>query len=369
MADEIEVTGSPIASSSPKKKRAGLLSPEAAITALGAGWLFGPIGGLAGGLLSGILSRRLRQSELDAAAEDEAGLAELNQGIADQLANARTGADTDSDREQLDALAQRHAQWRELTKHSDPNVRARAFDELAKVGAGVSAWHEDIESRREVTEDKTLDLQRGMIVDLAKRERLSFETALENRRSLQTAAGQMHTLLNDAKFDVNNPLNRGRLIELMKSNSRTILADPEGLDDALKAAGGSAIVGPIAALIGGALGAEEFNFSKEDWRRVATALYDYESRQFASSMERIQQNVTAVETAANRLGVLPPDYSIADYVLGRTEEFPRPYAPSYPEGSSDAPAAPRTSNLPNWAERLKQRADELTRRNGRRPTN
>lgn len=369
MAETIEVTGAPIASSPRKAKRAGFFSPEAAITALGAGWLFGPVAGLAGGLLQGILSRRLRQSALDAAAEDESIRADLDTQIGDLLASAQTQADTDIDREQLQVYATRQAQLRRLAAHPDEKVRNKALEELANVATGVGSWLEDIESRREVSQDKVLDLQRGMIVDLAKRERAAYEAAVENRRNLQTAAGQMHTLLNDAKFDVNNPLNRGRLIELLRSNSRTILADPEGLDDALKAAGGSAVIGPLAALAGGLLGAEEFNFSKEDWRRIATALYDYESRQFAGSMQRIERNVTAVESAANRLGVLPPDYSVADYVLGRAEEFPRPYAPSYPERPTEEAPAPRAANPVNRALMRLERYTRERYNNGRRPTN
>lgn len=356
-------------------------------TALGSSFVFGPLVGAGLGLAQGILAKRLRDSELERSAAENETVESLDASIREQLAGAKQFADTDLDAEQLNNWNVRRANLAKLSAHPDEKVRAKAAQDLADLSTGIGSFFEDVETRRETTEDTRLSLQRAAVQDVAKQFRNGYEGAIKKRRDLQAAAGQMHRLLNDDGFDVNKPINRGRLIDLMRSNSRTILADTADFGDALQSAGGGGnLIGTVLGVLGGAMKADDFKFTKEEWRAIASAMYDAETKQFSGEMQRIEAGVADLEGSAHELGILPAGYGLAQYVLGQEENFPAPLKGKggYREFSGGvgpwlggmggpSPDAPRTSSggvINDWLTELENRMRARERdRNSRRPTN
>ena len=93
--------------------------PEAMATAVGAGWLLGPVGGLLMGVAQGILGKRERQNALDQYADDMGVLSETNDIFNDQLDRLALTAKTPEDLEQLSVLqAQKDAALRMMSSAS-----------------------------------------------------------------------------------------------------------------------------------------------------------------------------------------------------------------------------------------------------------
>lgn len=354
-------------------------------TALGSSFVFGPLVGAGLGLTQGILAKRLRDSELEKSAAESETVSALDASIQEQIGSAGQFADTDIDQEQLKNWNTRRANLAKLAAHPDEKVRAKAAQDLADLSTGIGSFLEDVEGRRENVEDTRLSLQRAAVQDVAKQFRSGYEGAIKKRRELQASAGQIHTLLNDESFDVNKPINRGRLIDLMRSNSRTILADTADFGSALQSAGGGqGLIGSVLGLLGGAMKADDFKFTKEEWRAIASAMYDAETKQFSGEMQRIEAGVADLEFAAHDLGILPADYGLAQYVLGQEEEFPRALKGKggYREtpgmvgpwrsgaGPSDAPRTSSGGVVNDWLTELENRMRARNRDNNtRRPTN
>lgn len=74
------------------QKKARFATPEALATAVGAGWLLGPAGGILMGVAQGILGKREQQKILDESAQVQESLNASRQVISDELERARLTA-------------------------------------------------------------------------------------------------------------------------------------------------------------------------------------------------------------------------------------------------------------------------------------
>lgn len=87
-----------------KGGKADFALPEALATAVGAGWLLGPVGGLLMGVAQGILGKREEQNAIDAFARDMGVLEETNSIFNDELDRLAATATNPNDLEQLSAM-------------------------------------------------------------------------------------------------------------------------------------------------------------------------------------------------------------------------------------------------------------------------
>jgi hypothetical protein len=78
--------------------------PEALATAVGAGFILGPVGGLAVGIAQGLLMKGERQGLLDAYAADSAAMQDINEIYTDQLDQREMMAETPEDLAQINGL-------------------------------------------------------------------------------------------------------------------------------------------------------------------------------------------------------------------------------------------------------------------------
>jgi hypothetical protein len=152
MADDIETLE--VARQKPPRAKVGALAgvPEGAIAGAGLGAVFGgPIGALIGAGV-GILARRAKQSMLDAAAAEADTAYSLNTEIANSIDRASQLPNlSEVDREQLAAIDSQRRKLSVLSQHPDPNVRAKATEQLAMLS--TAPWLEDVETRADALDD------------------------------------------------------------------------------------------------------------------------------------------------------------------------------------------------------------------------
>lgn len=137
--------------------KASFAFPEALATAVGAGWLLGPVGGLALGIAQGIIGKEERQNALDQfAAEQEAvnGVQDTLNGQFDQL---RTNATNKNDVEQLNALQQQQDAAFKMMLSGSPKLQQAGSELLASVQAEVNEYTDMQEAQR--IEADALDAQ------------------------------------------------------------------------------------------------------------------------------------------------------------------------------------------------------------------
>jgi hypothetical protein len=105
--------------------------PEAMATAVGVGWLLGPVGGLLMGVAQGILGKRERQNAIDAYADDMGVLSETNDIFNDELDRLAVTVTNPNDLEQISALqTQKDAAMRMMSSAS-PELQQKGSDLLA----------------------------------------------------------------------------------------------------------------------------------------------------------------------------------------------------------------------------------------------
>lgn len=322
-----------------KEAGSALAQPEGLATGAVAGWMFGGPIGLALGIGQGILAKRLRQSELDYAAKEAEILSALDEQQAAAAEAAFGQASTDMDRAQYDQEQRIYMSLRQLAMHPDPQTRARAVEQLAMNGTRLGAWLEDIEGRNESLFDAnvaTLDKES----DLA---RAAFDEALSSAQETKRVASELHELLSDESFDVNHPLNRGRLGALFEQTPRELLSDPEDMADALKEAGGNLPLGLGTLMLwkAGKQAAADFQWSKEDWRKIAFAMQTAAERKSKRAMDDATHVGMALDQAAAGFGHSPAYSYIERIATGRVQEGPSVSGrPGAYGGSSTRAASP-----------------------------
>jgi hypothetical protein len=168
-------------------------------------------------------------------------------------------------------------------------------------------------------------------------------------RELQANTEELNALLADPDFNQNLALNRGQLISLVGSTTRQMLSDPEDMADALRAVNGGGLLGSIVGLVSGSMAAEDFNFTKEDYGRLAEASYVYQRKKYEATVAPIARDAAELEAAAGQLDVFPPGYSLSRYVLSDPEEFENPLERNYPE---PVPAVPTLGTAASGVTRL-----------------
>lgn len=293
-------------------------SPEGLATGAGAAFVFGGPIGIALGLAQGILARRQHQSELDAQAQEQAMLGQLDQLQAEGIKQVQGLAATDIDKAQLAQVARDYQMLRRQSMSPDPQTRQAAIAKLADFGPNIGAWLEDLEGRNETVLDKNvavMDEQAGVA-------RQDYQDALKRDQDVTRISSEMHQLLSDPNFDVNQMLNRARLGQLLDQTPREFFADPADMADALKDVGGNlpGILGAIPAWIAGKQKAEDFKWSKEDWRKVAYAMTVASKKQSQRQLQDAMNAGKLLDETSQRIGHVPALSYLDRIVTGKTQD-------------------------------------------------
>ena len=297
---------------------AALKEPEGLATAALGAFLINPLVGLALGVGQGLLARRDRQSALDDAAAEREILQQMDAMHQDAMASVQGLAATDLDREQLTQMGPDFQTLRTLAMSPDPSTRQAAIQKLAEQSSRVGDWLEDLEGRNETVFDKNVSLldEQGVVA------RQNFEKGLERAQSVQRIASDMHQLLSDETFDVNNPISRARLGQLLDQTPREFLADPADMSDALEKVGANApgVIGAIMSYYAGKKKAEEFTFTKEDWRKVAHAMLSTSSKLAERNMADAERSALYLDRAAKGINHAPAISYLDRVITGRVQD-------------------------------------------------
>lgn len=144
----LEETARPADVSIPAGEEADFAMPEALATAVGAGFLLGPIGGLALGVAQGLLGKREKQTVLDQLAAERGVMAQTDDIFSDELDRLAMVTDNPLDLDQLDSLrTSKDAAMRMITSAS-PGLQQQGADMLAKFNDGLQAYTERQETQQ-----------------------------------------------------------------------------------------------------------------------------------------------------------------------------------------------------------------------------
>jgi len=226
--------------------------------------------------------------------------------------------------EQAAALQEELDRYKEWAMRDDPGWQQAGREGLAEMSREFRAAHE---SRRVE--------QSGVVLGALEDQRKRHVEASKKQSTIHAGFSEAAAILADPDSDVNNNLTRDRLMASIETGPRSLFADPEDMAEALKAGGaGVPLIGAFMSLFAGTMAAEDFIFSKEDWRKARRGAYIAQSTPYLEESQKIAQSTQQLEQVAGGLGMFPKGYSALPYVLEQQQDFTNPFndvANSYPE--------------------------------------
>jgi hypothetical protein len=278
-------------------------------------------------------NRRARRMAAEYEAERRETVAGLDIGVDELIAST-------ADPEEAAVWRDQFESYKELALSNDEIQQRAGITGLSTMAGQVQA-----------AVDRRHEAQQGFIIEHARELRGRHLKATEPMRELQANMEQFNALLSDPEFDQNMALNRGTLIGLLESSTRQMLSDPEDMADALMNAGGGGLIGALVGIAGGTLAAKDFDFRKDDYARIAKAMYTFNEKRYAATVAPLELEAAALEEAAGGLDFLPPGYSLTQFITGPPETFESPFAESY-TGAERAPSVPAPSGIGDVLETL-----------------
>ncbi len=172
----------------PSGDEAKFALPEALVTAVGAGWLLGPVGGLLMGVAQGILGKREQQSAIDAYALDMGVLADTDSIFNDELDRLALTITNPNDLEQLSTMqTQKDAAMRMMASAS-PELQKQGSELLSDFSARLNDYSLNQETQRIEAEAFDAQLKRELddtqytryksSIDSFRRESASYESIM-----------------------------------------------------------------------------------------------------------------------------------------------------------------------------------------------
>ena len=154
--------------------KASLAVPEGVATAVAAGFILGPVGGLAMGLAQAWLGKQERQNILDQWAEDNDTWDTVEGVLNDRLETLVQGATNSNDLEQLGALRAQQDAALKLVRSANPNMQKRGAEMLADIDTQANAYTERQEVQR--IEQEAIDAE--IARELSEEQRTLFRDEL-----------------------------------------------------------------------------------------------------------------------------------------------------------------------------------------------
>lgn len=238
-----------------------------------------------------------------------------------------------------------------IASTADPD-EARAWRDRFESAKELALSHDELQQREGLNQlstmatavqaavDRRHKAQEDFVIEEARTLRTQHTEAMKPMRELQANMEQLNALLADPEFNQNLPINRGTLISLLRSSTRQMLSDPEDFADALMGAGGGGLIASLVKFAGGAMAAEDFNFTKDDYGRLARAMYTFNEKRYRTTVAPIAAQAAALEQVSGKLDFLPQGYSLTQYVTGPPEEFENPLKGDYGVGFENTRTAP-----------------------------
>lgn len=176
-------------------------------------------------------------------------------------------------------------------------------------------------------------VQRELISNSAKKYRDEYQNTIDAVNGVDHQATKILELVADPNFDPNKPLNKAHLAELL-STSGMMFKDTPDLMDGL-AQGVGALNGVAGGVVGGIatmLKSSDFKVTPEDYNRLALNAQKY-ARIFGDrKASQLGDQASSLDSYGKKLGIVPSDYSLRDYISGAEKELRMSPNPNFTGG-------------------------------------
>lgn len=190
----------------------------------------------------------------------------------------------------------------------------------------------DMDARKAEIADQNRT-QRDLITTAAKGYRQEYQTTVDAVNSIDHQATKILDLVAQKDFDPNKPINKAHLAELLSMGGLMFKDTPDMLDGLTQ--GVSSINGIAGGIVGGiatAFKSQDFKVSAEDYNRLALNAQKY-ARMFAERKTgQLGDQSRSLDTLGKKLGVIPQDYSLGDYISGGEKELRTTPNPAFTGG-------------------------------------
>lgn len=191
------------------------------------------------------------------------------------------------------------------------------------------------------------NMQRELIGNSAKRYRDEFQNTTDAVNSIDHLSTRALALAAESGFDPNKPTNRAIMAELISVGGMMFKDAPDMMDGLTQ--GVSAVNGMAGGIVQGIstmLKSQDFKMSPEDYNRIALNAQKY-ARIFAErKMSQLGDQANSLDSHAKKLGVIPQDYSLRDYISGAEKELRTNPNPNFTGGFQSKNEPQRTIYRP-----------------------
>jgi hypothetical protein len=314
----------------------------------------GPFGLLAG-LAAGVLHKRTKDSYLDQVAADMQNTRSEYGGLRNEIESELEVADPD-ERRLLESAKRTAADgWYRLQSGDE---RGRAMIEQAnETIRGI--MNSDIQARK-VEQAAQFNTQRGLVTNAATAFRDQYSTTINQVREIDSRAERVFQLVADPNFDPDKPFSKSVLTELVSSSLGGLFKDdPNGLLNGLAGMGSTgsevgAIVGAIAQLGKKVVDTDDFKITREEYNRIALNIREVTKMYAQQRLGEISQQSEGLDAFAKKVGAIPTDYSLRDYVSGGIRELQVAPAISVPSISTETKQPSPAQETTQWQNQQSQ---------------
>jgi hypothetical protein len=327
------------------------------------GLLFSLIGGPVSGVAAGMIQRHRNKSFLQEEANARAEKDQLYEFMDDEAAiaddaerrviNYARGVVTDG----YERLATGDRSGASLIE------KGRLLLENIMGGDVVAKKQEDA---------KRWDFQRDMVGNAAKGYQKEFQETNAAREAMNRQSQMILDLVSDPTFDPNKPINKAHLAQLLDMGGLMFKDSPDLMDGLTEGVGAlNSVAGGIVGGLATMLKSQDFKVSAEDYNRLALNSQKYADMYTVQKNERLGSQARELDTWGKKLGVIPEDYSLGEYISGGEEKLrtlPNPFfnggykpppesaAPTAKLGTKGVGLSPFEQVMINtWRERQKAR--------------
>lgn len=145
-----------------RDEEASFSLPEALATGVAAGWILGPVGGIALGVAQGILGKNAKQNALDQFAAEQDVISGVSDTIGSELDSMEASASNDDDLDQVSNMKTAKAAAIELMTSASPRLQEQGAQMLAKLQGDMTAYAERQETQRIAENQMDAQLRREL---------------------------------------------------------------------------------------------------------------------------------------------------------------------------------------------------------------
>lgn len=307
--------------------------PPSAWKAAAVGLAAGPLVSLAFGL-----NQHFRNKSY---LEDEAERQVRDRNERDQLTSILEGEDKladDDEKRLIKYLKGRVADGYERIAGGD-KTGYKIIEEAQTVIQGLIG--KDIDARKQEMA-KQQDTQRDLITTAAKGYQKEYQATEDAFRGVNHQSTKILELVAQPDFDPNKPINKAHLAELLSMGGLMFKDTPDLMDGLTE--GVSAVNGMAGGIVGGLatmLKSQDFKVTPEDYNRLALNAQKYAKIFAEQKIQQLGDQSSRLDSFAKKLGVIPQDYSLRDYVSGGEKELRLTTNPVF-TGGYQAPEEPPT---------------------------